>query len=146
MRVFLKLASVLVLGLFSTQASAASQSFCEQVAKHYAHANSSNVDTWLKDYQVSLSNCTAQIEPAVKVKAPPIKPAQKLSKRQSKKVVIVPARSSEFIGGRRSALLLEPGSIAWNNFCTAKYPSFNKLTGYYKSKNGQQKRCRDGLH
>jgi hypothetical protein len=138
--------SVVILGLFSSQAHADAHSFCERVAKDYAHANSSDVDKWLADYRDSLGVCTAQNESASKVEALGKKATQKTPRKPSRKIVIAPARSSESIADKRSVLLSPPGSIAWNNYCAAKHPSFNKLTGYYKSKKGKVRRCTDALN
>jgi hypothetical protein len=139
------LASVVMVGLFSSYAHADTQSFCERVAKDYAHANSSDVDTWLSDYRDSLSVCTTQSKPGASAQAPDKKAVRQVAEKPFRKVVIVPAESSEIIAGKRSILLSPPGSIAWNNYCAAKHPTFNKLTGYYKSKNGKDRRCRDTL-
>ena len=36
---------------------------------------------------------------------------------------------------------LQPGSEAWNNYCTTKYASYNVKTGTYTSKTGVARKC-----
>ncbi len=38
-------------------------------------------------------------------------------------------------------LTLEEGSEAWNEYCAAKYKSFNPDTGTYNSHSGKERRC-----
>jgi hypothetical protein len=70
----------------------------------------------------------------------------KAARKSVRKVVIAPARTTDMISGKRSTILRVPGSIEWNNYCAAKYASFNRLTGFYKSKNGKERRCVDTLN
>ena len=67
--------------------------------------------------------------------APPVK---KTAEKASKKVVVVPATSTSM---KKRTRILEPGSIAWNAACAAKYASFDIGTGNYKSVNGKERRC-----
>lgn len=41
----------------------------------------------------------------------------------------------------RPAGSLEEGSEAWNDYCAAKYTSFNRETGLYTGKSGKQRTC-----
>jgi hypothetical protein len=68
-----------------------------------------------------------------------VKKARKIA---SRKTQVIPARFTE---SRRALVLHAPGSIAWNNYCAARYPSFDRLTGNYKTKNGQERRCVEKL-
>jgi uncharacterized protein YcfJ len=36
---------------------------------------------------------------------------------------------------------LVPGSEAWNDYCAAKYTSFDRKTGLYTGKSGKQRTC-----
>jgi hypothetical protein len=166
---FFALVFTLGLSLFAVGAEAGTQTFCERFAKGHAHANASDVDTWIADYRSSYQECIAPYElsqksdleaiettkvaeaaspaasPEVIVAVEPVPepaPAKKLRRSASRKTVVIPARSTET---RRTTVLHAPGSIAWNNYCAAKYPSFNRLTGNYKSKNGQERRCVEKL-
>ena len=142
MRIFFMIASMFALSVFSAQADADTQPFCERVAKDFANANSSDVDRWLADYRTSFGNCIGQHKADVKVR-PPVK---KIARQVTKKIMIAPANASDAVVGKRSMLLSPPGSIAWNNYCAAKYATFNRLTGYYKSRNGKERRCSETLN
>ena len=142
MRIFVMFVSMLMAGVFSTLAHANTLPFCERVAKDFANANSSDVDRWLADYRTSFGNCIGQHKADVKVR-PPVK---KIARQVTKKIMIAPANASDAVVGKRSMLLSPPGSIAWNNYCAAKYATFNRLTGYYKSRNGKERRCSETLN
>jgi hypothetical protein len=146
MRMLLAVVSVFVASLFSSFAHAESEPFCERVAKDFANANSSDVDTWLTDYRTSLGICAAQYKADAKVELPASKPALRPAEKSPGKIVIAPANAMDIVANRRSAPLLPPGSIEWNNYCAAKYASFNRLTGYYKAKGGRERRCIESLN
>ena len=139
-------ASVLVLTVLSVHAFAESQPFCEHVAKDFAHANAADVDQWLAAYRSAFETCMAQNKAAINAVTPVEKPLVKAARKSVRKVVIAPARTTDMISGKRSTILRVPGSIEWNNYCAAKYASFNRLTGFYKSKNGKERRCVDTLN
>jgi Tfp pilus assembly protein PilE len=142
MRMFFMFVSVLVLSVFSAQAYADTQPFCERVAKDFANASSSDVDQWLIDYRTSLGNCIGQQNAAAKADAPVEKAVRKIAR----KIVIAPANASDEVARKRTMTLSPPGSIAWNNYCAAKYASFNRLTGFYTSRNGKERRCSETLN
>ena len=62
------------------------------------------------------------------------------AKPAAKKATVKPAPdgSKSRSGGKN----LTPGSDEWNNYCAAKYSSFNKLNGTYLSNSGKIRRCR----
>jgi hypothetical protein len=138
--------TMFILSGFFAEAHADTQPFCERVAKDFANASSSDVDKWLTDYRKSFSDCTVQYNADAKGGVQIKEAAQKVAKKIPAKVVIAPANASDIVTNKRSTLLLPPGSIGWNNYCAAKYASFNKLTGFYKSKNGKEHRCSDALN
>jgi hypothetical protein len=142
MRIFFMFVSMLVVSVFSTLAHADAQPFCERVAKDFANASSSDVDQWLTDYRTSLGSCLGQQSTAAKADAP----AEKAVRKIAKKIVIAPANASDVVSGKRTMTLSPPGSIAWNSYCAAKYASFNKVTGFYKSRNGRERRCSETLN
>jgi BA14K-like protein len=167
MRMFLAFVFTVGLSLFAGSANAGTQSFCERFAKGVAHANASDVDTWIADYRTSYKECIAPyelsqktdlevvettkvaeatvpaVEPEVAVEPVPASaPVKKARKIASRKTQVIPARFTE---SRRTMVLHAPGSIAWNNYCAARYPSFDRLTGNYKSGNGQERRCIEKL-
>ena len=146
MHIFSVFASVLVLTVLSVHALAESQPFCERVAKDFAHANAADVDKWLADYRSAFETCMAQNKAAINADTPVEKPVVKSARKSARKVVIAPARTTDMISGKRSTLLRVPGSIEWNNYCAAKHASFNRLTGFYRSKNGKERRCIDTLN
>lgn len=84
---------------------------------------------WHRVYRKALADCMDMYEPrpAVYKKVVYKKPVSK--KAVYKKQVARPAEP------------LEPGSEAWNDYCDAKYNSFNSETGLYTAKSGKQRPC-----
>ena len=125
---------MLAVGVFSTPAFADVKSYCEVFSQDFASAKTSDVDEWQASFRSALGDCMAQYAADAKAEPPPKKSAEKVSK----KVVVVPATS---FSRKKRTPILEPGSNAWNEYCAAKYASFNKATGNYKSRTGKQRRC-----
>lgn len=135
MRIFPVFAGVVALSCFASPAFADAKSYCEVFGQDFASAKTSDVDEWQLSYRSAFSNCMAQYMSEPKAAPPVKKTAEKISK---KKVVVVPATSTS---RKKRTRLLEPGSIAWNAACSAKYASFDIGTGNYKSKAGKERRC-----
>lgn len=127
MRIFYLFLCVFVSGFFSTQARADIQSYCEVFGQDFANDKTSDVDQWQINYRNAFSDCITQYTADAKVEV------------SAKKVVAVPAKD---FSRKKRIPILEPGSIAWNKYCAAKYTSFNKVTGNYKSHAGKEKPCR----
>ncbi len=85
---------------------------------------------WHRVYRKALADCVEMYEPrpAVYKKTVNKKPVYK--KAAYKKQVAKPAGPP-----------LEPGSEAWNNYCAAKYNSFDRETGLYNAMSGKQRPC-----
>jgi hypothetical protein len=125
---------VFVSGIFSTQAFADVQSYCEVYGRDFANGKTSDVDAWEANFRNAFDDCMNQYAAVFGVEAP----AGKVAKKAAGKVVVVPARDSS---RRKRTPILTTGSIAWNNYCAAKYASFNPATGNYRSHAGKQKPC-----
>ena len=134
MRMFYVFVCVFVSGIFSTQAFADVQSYCEVYGQDFASGKTSDVDQWQIDYRNAFGDCMAQYTADPKVGAP----ARKVVEKAASKVVVVPARD---FSRKKRIPILAPGSVAWNKYCAAKYASFNEVTGTYKSHAGKEKPC-----
>lgn len=134
MRIFQGLLYAFAVGFFSTQALADVQSYCEVFGQDFANGKTSDVDSWEINFRNAFGDCMAQYAADAGVEALPGKVTQK----DAQKVVVVPAKD---FSGKKRVPILAPGSIAWNNYCAAKYASFNPVTGTYRSHAGKEKPC-----
>ena len=134
MRTIPILALVLVSGLFSSPARADVQSYCELLGNDFANGKGSGVDQWEINFRNAFNDCMTQYgaDAAIAVSA------NKSVAKAAEKVVVRPARD---IYGKKRTPVFAKGSIAWGNYCAAKYNSFNQVTGTYRSHSGQQKPC-----
>jgi len=107
------------------------QTYCELLGKDYADGRSLDVDNWQTDYRNAFGSCMTQYA----FDAPAAR-KEKGVENARKKVAGTPARSRP-----QRTPLLAPGSVAWNEYCAAKYSSYNKATGTYKSYSGKAKPC-----
>jgi hypothetical protein len=72
--------------------------------------------------------------------APAAAPKKQLQK-QAAVPLAAPETSEEAAAVVKPKLKLEPGTEAWNEYCAAKYKSFNPDTGTYNSHTGKERRC-----
>jgi uncharacterized protein YcfJ len=79
---------------------------------------------WHRVYRKVLADCMDMYEPR-----PAVYKKVVYKKAVYKKQVAKPAEP------------LEPGSEAWNDYCAAKYNSFDRETGLYTGKSGKQRTC-----
>ena len=140
MRMFGQLAlAMLVSGVFATHAAASSQSYCEIFAKDFADGRTTDVDLWQKSYHNAFNDCMNQYTAAAPVAAAK-KPLQ-----QSTTVPLNPPETEVSVATVKAAEVVKPvlvpGSEAWNEYCAAKYVSFNPDTGTYNSRTGKERRC-----
>ena len=138
MRVFYMFLWVFALSIFSNPASADTRSYCEVFGKDFANQKTNDVDTWLITYRNAFGDCMTQYTADAKVEPLAKKVVARDVRKHAQKVVIAPANS---FSRKKRTPILEPGSNAWNESCAAKYASFNKATGYYKSRTGKERRC-----
>lgn len=138
MRIFYGFLYAFAVGLFSTQALADVQSYCEVFGQDFANGKTPDVDTWEVNFRNAFGDCMIQYAADAGVEAQAEKTIKKAAKKAAKKVVVVPARD---FSNKKRRPILQPGSIAWNNFCAAKYASFNSATGTYRSHAGKEKPC-----
>jgi hypothetical protein len=130
--------AVLTAGIFSTQAAAGSQAYCEMFAKDFADGRTTDVDLWQKAYHNAFNDCMNQYTAASPVAAP-----KKALQKQAALPIAEPETSEEAaaVVKPKSKPELEPGTEAWNEYCAAKYKSFNPDTGTYNSNTGKERRC-----
>jgi hypothetical protein len=126
---------VSVSSIFSTQAFADIQSYCEVFGQDFANEKTSDVDQWQINYRNAFGDCMAKYTADSKV----VTAARKGVRKTDQKVVVVPTKD---FSRKRRVPILAPGSIAWNKYCAAKYASFNKVTGNYKSHVAKERLCR----
>ena len=128
--------AALTSGVLATQAAASSQSYCEVFAKDFADGRTADVDQWQKSYRNAFNDCMNQYTAVTPVVAPK-KPLQK----QAEVPLNQQEASVEAAEVVKPAPALAPGSEAWNEYCAAKYKSFNPDTGTYNSHTGKERRC-----
>ena len=140
MRIFYGLLFAFAVGLFSTQALADVQSYCEVFSQDFANGRTSDVDTWEVNFRNAFGDCMAQYATNAggQVEAQAEKAVKRVAVNAAHKMVIVPTRD---FSRKKRIPILEPGSIAWNKYCAAKYSSFNPVTGNYRSHAGKEKPC-----
>jgi BA14K-like protein len=137
MRKFFSSALALVtLALMSAQASASSQNYCEMFAKDFADTRTTDVDLWQKSYRSAFNDCMNQYTAV----APAVAPKKKLQ-TQAAAPLNEQETSTVVAAVVKPKGVLEPGSEAWNEYCAAKYKSFNPDTGTYNSHTGKERRC-----
>jgi hypothetical protein len=125
MRIFDVVISVCVLSI-STPALADAQAYCGLFGRDYADGRTLEMDQWQIRYSNAFNSCMTQYtsdDPAPKIEG-----AEKIVKTAD-------------TPRRKRTMHLAPRSVAWNEYCAAKYTSFNKATGKYKSYSGKAKRC-----
>jgi hypothetical protein len=128
--------AIATLVLVSTQASASSQNYCEMFAKDFADTRTTDVDLWQKSYRNAFNDCMNQYTAV----APAAAPKKKLQK-QAAAPLNEQETSTVVAAVVKPKVELEPGSEAWNEYCAAKYKSFNPDTGTYNSHTGKERRC-----
>ena len=137
MRVFSSFAlAFFTSGILSTQAAANSQTYCEMFAKDFADGRTTDVDLWQKSYRNAFNDCMNQYTAATPAAAP-----KKQLQKQATVPLAAPETSEEAAAVVKPKLKLEPGTEAWNEYCAAKYKSFNPDTGTYNSHTGKERRC-----
>ena len=128
--------AVLASFAFTVQASASSQTYCEMFAKDLADGRTTDVDLWQISYRNAFNDCMNQYTAAAPVAAP-----KKALQKQAAVPLAAPETSEEAAAVVKPKLKLEPGTEAWNEYCAAKYKSFNPDTGTYNSHTGKERRC-----
>ena len=128
--------AVLASFAFTVQASASSQTYCEMFAKDFADGRTTDVDLWQTSYRNAFNDCMNQYTAAAPVAAP-----KKALQKQAAAPLATPETSEEAAAVVKPKLKLEPGTEAWNEYCAAKYKSFNPDTGTYNSHTGKERRC-----
>jgi len=105
-------------------------------AKDFADTRTTDVDLWQVSYRNAFNDCMNQYTAV----APAAAPKKKLQK-QAAAPMNEQETSVEVAAVAKPKVELEPGSEAWNEYCAAKYKSFNPDTGTYNSHTGKERRC-----
>ncbi len=124
------------LAILGSAAFAGSQSYCEVFAKDYADQRTTDVDLWQKSYRNAFNDCMNQYTAVTPAAAP-----KKQLQQQAAAPLAPPDTATEAAAVVKEKPTLEPGSPAWNEYCAAKYKSFNPDTGTYSSYTGKDRRC-----
>lgn len=133
MRILVMAMAMGMLSGFPAPAFTNPQTYCELFGKDYADSRTLDVDQWQTGYRNAFGSCMTQYTSG----APDI-PKRKSAEKAIKKVMVAPTRDTS---RRKRTPLLAPGSVAWNEYCAAKYASFDKVSGTYKSYSGKAKPC-----
>lgn len=126
MRIFCVVISVCVLSSLATPALADAQAYCGLFGRDYADGRTLELGQWQISYSNAFNSCMTQYTSGDP--GPKIESAEKIVKTAD-------------TPRRKRTMHLAPRSVAWNEYCAAKYTSFNKATGKYKSYSGKAKRC-----
>jgi hypothetical protein len=103
-----------------------------------------SAEDWKVRNQNALADCLALYGEATATETPAaakpetVKPA---AAKPASKTKVATAKTTTTKPTGASATALVPGSDAWKDFCAAKYVSFNRDTGTYKSRTGKQRPC-----
>ncbi len=133
MRILFVAAALAVMSGFSTQAFTNPQTYCELLGRDYADGKTLDVDQWQISYRKAFSSCMTQYTSDA-----PDTSKEKSDEKAIKKAMTTPTRETP---RRKRTSLLAQGSVAWNEYCAAKYASLNKVTGTYKYYSGKAKPC-----
>ena len=136
--------AALAVGVFVSHAQANSQSYCEMFAKDFADIRATDVDLWQKSYRNAFNDCMNQYTAAAPVAAPKkalLKQAAVPAKLAEPTTEAVAETETQAAAVVRAKPAMEPGSPEWNEYCAAKYRSFNPDTGTYNSHTGKERRC-----
>jgi hypothetical protein len=133
MRIFCVVVATGVLSGLSVPTLADAQSYCGLYGRDYADGKSPDVDQWQISYHKAFSSCMTLYTPD-----PSDTPKSKSDEKAIRKVALKPTQETP---RRKRTRVLAPRSVAWNEYCAAKYTSFNKATGKYKSYSGKAKPC-----
>jgi hypothetical protein len=134
--IFALVVTALSSGFFVPQVFASSQTYCEMFAKDFADQRTTDVDLWQKSYRNAFNDCMNQYTAIA-----PVAAAKKALQQQAAAPLSPPATTTEAAAVVKPKPGLVPGSPGWNEYCAAKYKSFNPDTGTYNSYGGKERRC-----
>jgi BA14K-like protein len=125
-------------------AFASKADYCSVYAHDFADGHSQEKAVWQHKYEIAMTDCLGENSTVETVRSPKTKTVVKVKKIEQKVASVqtktvkqtqpIPASSA-------TQTKLQPGSEAWNNYCTNKYASFNTETGTYTSKTGVARKC-----
>jgi BA14K-like protein len=125
-------------------ASASKADYCSVYAHDFADGHSQDKAVWQHKYEIAMTDCLGETSTAENASAPHTKTVGKAKKVEQKLASVttkIVKQSQAASAGSATQTKLQPGSEAWNNYCTNKYASFNAKTGTYTSKTGVNRKC-----
>lgn len=142
----------LCLTSLAVPAQADVRSYCEAYARNQADVRLSGSailgakskltpEEWEERKTLALADCLALYTPEPEAKTVMAKPEPVTAKKPALEFLAGTSPAQQELSAAEMAALV-PGSAAWNNYCAAKYASFNRETGTYTARSGNQRPCR----
>lgn len=145
---------VMALACAAIPAKADVRSYCEAYARNQADTRLAgsailgaklkpSPEAWKARNARALADCQALYtpKPVAEPESVPAKLAAETAKSETE-----PTNSEtepmKKIASAVDPASLVPGSVAWEDYCAAKYASFNRETGNYMSRTGKERPCR----
>jgi hypothetical protein len=126
----------------SGNASFASKAdYCAAYAHDFANGQTQDKALWQHKYEIAMTDCLGESAAAEPVNTTKVKTAVKTKSVEQKVASATSKIVKPLIARAATQTKLQPGSEAWNNYCTNKYASFSAKTGTYTSKTGVIRKC-----
>ena len=90
---------------------------------------------------LALADCMALYTPKSEAETAMAKPESVTARKPLLELLAGTSPAQQELSAAEMAALV-PGSAAWNDYCAAKYTSFNRETGTYTARSGNQRPCR----
>jgi BA14K-like protein len=140
----LSLFAAAMLFAIAPHAFASKADYCSVYAHDFADGHSQDKAVWQHKYEIAMTDCLGETSTAETASTPRTKTVVK-AKKIEQKVASVQTKTAKQTqpapASSATQTKLQPGSEAWNNYCTNKYASFNTKTGTYTSKTGVARKC-----
>lgn len=125
-------------------AFASKADYCSAYAHDFANGQTQDKALWQHKYEIAMTDCLGDPPAAEQVNITQTTTAVKTQKVEQKIAsvalkIVKPAKPAPTNTAIQKKL--QPGSEAWNNYCTTKYASYNVKTGTYTSKTGVARKC-----
>lgn len=147
---------LVIIGLYVTALAAPAQadvrSYCEAYARNQADTRLSGgailgakskltPEEWEERKTLALADCLALYTPEPEAETAMAKPKPVTARKPVLELLAGTSPAQQELSAAEMAALV-PGSAAWNDYCAAKYTSFNRVTGTYTARSGNQRPCR----
>jgi BA14K-like protein len=126
------------------RAFASKADYCSVYAHDFADGHSQDKAVWQHKYEIAMTDCLGENSTVETVSTPKTKRVVKAKKIEQKVAAVqtkIVKQTQPTPASSATQTKLQPGSEAWNNYCTNKYASFNAKTGTYTSKTGVNRKC-----